>query len=214
MKKATPLRKKSLINTRNKAELSLSLKGDKQNVSLICLKIKNLSEIETKKGNAKETLQKIVDTAEDKKSATYENQDNLFFILAPVKTKTFKNEKNAIETAKKIEDILKEHNRLSKQKIEFGISLNYGTIVARQETSALKFMSMGTLITTAKKIASLSEKEILLGEKIKEKLVSDIKTEKKTKNNVSFYKIKEMKQDREDHKEFIRSFLDRIERKD
>lgn len=213
LKKAVPLRKKSLINTTNKAELSLSLKGDKQNISLICLKIKNLAEIETKKGNAIETLQKIVDISEEKKSAIYENQDNLFFILAPVKTKTFKNEKTAIELAKKIESILTEHNRLSNQKIAYGVSLNYGTIVAQKEANILKFMSMGTLITTAKKIASLSEKEILLGEKIKEKLVSEIKTEKQTKGNVSFYTIKGIKQDKEENKKFIKNFLDRIEGK-
>ena len=49
-------------------------------------------------------------------------------------------------------------------------SLIENGFIAREnkEYNILKFMSMGTLITTAKKIASLSEKEILLGEKIKE----------------------------------------------
>jgi len=211
-----PRNKDSIINSKNKAELSLSIKGDKQNVSLICLKIKNLKEIESSKGkeqtknpkekskeaNAKETLQKIVDLAEEEKAATYENQDNIFFILAPTKTRTFKNEKAAVNIAKKIEDVLQNHNKLFRQKIEFGISLNYGTIIAKQEKTALKFMSMGTLITSAKKIASLSEEEILLGEKIKEKLISDIKSENKDKWFVNVFTINELY-----NKEAIKNFI-------
>ncbi len=210
--KAIPLRKNSLVNAKNKAELSLSIKGDKQNVTVVCLKIKNLKEIESKKSSTEETLQKIVDMVEENKAVIYENQDNLFFILAPVKTRTFKNEKVAVDLAEKIKEIIIGHNKLAKQKIEFGISLNYGTIVAKQEKECLKFMSMGTLITTAKKISSLSEKEILLSEKIKERLMSDVKTEKHIKEKVPFYTIKEIR-NKEEHKKFIKSFLDRIEKK-
>jgi len=208
--KPTPLKKNSLINSRNKAELSLSIKGDKQNASVVCLKIKNLKEIESTKSNAEEKLQEIVNFAESNKSSTYENQDSIFFILAPIKTKTFKNEKAAIEIAQKIKKTLTEHNKLAKQKIDFGISLNYGTIVAKQETDSLKFMSMGTLITTARKIASLSDNEILIGEKLKAKLESNVKTEKHTEGNTEFYTIKEIK-NRDEHKNFIKSFLSRLE---
>ena len=155
-------------------------------------------------------MQEIVDSAEEHKVATYENQDSIFFILAPIKTKTFHNEKVAIKIAQKIKEVLTKHNKLAKQKIEFGISLNYGTIVAKLETDSLKFMSMGTLITTARKIASLSDEEILIGEKFKSKLESNIKTEKHTQGNVDFYTIKEIKS-REEHKDFIKNFLSRLE---
>jgi len=207
--KAIPLTKKSLINTRNKAELSLSIKGDKQNISLICLKVKNLKEIESRKSNLNEILQKIVDLAESDKAVSYENQSNLFFIFAPVKTKTFKNEKTAIDVARKIESILKEHNKMAKHKLDFGVSLNHGTIVAKQEPDSMKFMSMGTLITGAKKLSTISNGEVLLGEKFKERLHSDVKTEKQTKGDIIYYTVKEVQS--EDHKKFIRSFLDRIE---
>jgi len=60
----------------------------------------------------------------------------------------------------------------------------------------MKFMSMGTLITTARKIASLSDNEIFIGEKLKSKLESNIKTEKHTHDNVDFYTIKEIKNKR------------------
>jgi len=206
-----PLGKDSLVETKNKAELSLSIKGNKQNASLVCLKIKNLRELETHKGNIRETLQKIVDFAEEKKSAIYQNQDNLFLILAPVKTKTFSNEKNTLELAQKTEKILKEHNRLFKQKIEFGISVNYGTLIAKQEKEILKFMSMGTLITTAKRIASISKGEILLGEKLRERLGSNVKVEKQIHGNTTVYLIKEIK-NRDEHKNFLSNFVKRLEK--
>jgi len=206
-----PLIKGSLLNTKNKAEISLSIKGDKQNVSIICLKIKNLSEIGSKEGIAKESLQKIVDLIEEKKAYTYENNENLFFIFAPVNTKTFSNEKTAIEVAQKIESALTEANRLYKNKIDFGIGLNYGTIVAKKEKGVLQFMSMGTLITTAKKTANASKGAIFLGEKINDKLRTQVKTEKEMHGNTELYKIKEIKT-KADHKNFLANFVKRLEK--
>ena len=210
--KFVPLVKGSLVNSRNKAELSLSIKGDKQNVSVIALNIKNLKEIQSKKGNMEGTLQKTVDIAEENKAATYESHNTLFFILAPTKTRTFKNEKIALEIAHKIKEILIHHNKMFKQKINFGISLNYGTIVAKQEQESLKFMSLGTLISVAKKISSLANEDILLSEKMNDTLGSHVKTTKQEKSGINVYSIKEIR-NMEEHKKFIRNFLDRIEGK-
>lgn len=210
--KFVPLVKGSLVNSRNKAELSLSIKGDKQNVSVIALNIKNLKEIQSKKGNIEETLQKTVGIAEENKAATYESHNTLFFILAPTKTRTFKNEKIALEIAHKIKEILTHHNKMFKQKINFGISLNYGTIVAKQEQESLKFMSLGTLISVAKKISSLANEDILLSEKMNDMLGSHVKTTKQEKHGIDVYSIKEIR-NVEEHKKFIRNFLDRIEGK-
>lgn len=208
------LMQKSLItDSKSKAELSLSIKGEKQPTSIVCVHVKNLKEIESQKDGAKSVLQEIIDIAENNKASTYENQDNLFFILAPVTTKTFKNEKNALKIAQEIQEHLKEHNRLAKQKVNFGISLNYGAIVAKKEGGILKFMSMGTLVTGAKRISSLADKEILLGEKIKEKLMAEVKTEKQIRNNVAVYAIKEIKRGKEENEKFINSFVRRMEGK-
>lgn len=210
--KLLPLAKGSLINSRNKAELSLSIKGDKQNASLVSLNIKNLKEIQTKKGNVEEILQKIVNLCEEHKAVTYENQNNLFFILAPTKTRTFKNEKMALELGNKIKDTLSEHNKTAKHKVGFGISINYGTIVAKQEKDAFKFMSLGTLLASSKKIASLADEDILLSEKMHSVLGASVKTTKHEKGNMETYALKEIR-NTEDHKKFIRTFLNRLEGK-
>jgi hypothetical protein len=210
--KSTPLAKNSIVGSKMPAKLSLSIKGNKQTASLICLKIKNLKELESIKGNAEETLQKIVNHAEAEKAAIYENGNNLFIILAPALTKTFANERTAIELAQKIKSDLENHNKLYKQKIHFGIAINTGSIITKLEEGTLKFMSMGTLITTAKKIASISKGEILLSEKLREKVMTEVKTEKHVKEKTPVYTIKEIKS-KTANKRFISEFIHRLEHK-
>jgi len=213
-KKEMPmLRDNSIMRTTNKAELSLSIKGEKQEASVICLKIKNLREMKSRKGSPAESIQKAMDLAEENKAVSYENQDYLFFIFAPTKTRTFKNEKTALEIAEKIQGLLTEHNKMFNQKMEFGISLNYGTIVAKLENGIFKFMSMGTLITFAKKIASLSRGEVLLGEKMNDLLRLNIRTEKHVREGVSVFSVKEIKRENEEAKKFIEGFMKRMEKK-
>lgn len=205
---------KSSLIISNPAELSLSIKGDKQGVDIICLKVNNLEELNSVKGNAKDTIQNIVKIAEEQKASVYENQENLFFIFAPINTRTYKNEKSAIKLAKEIKEILSEHNQSSAQKIDFGISANHGDIIAKKEPHSLKFMSLGSTITAAKKIASLSKREILLSEKMNAKIATFAKTEKHTREKVPVYIIKQMRRDDEESKKFIRSFLKRMDKKD
>ncbi len=200
----------NLTGTGNKAELSLSIKGEKQDATVICLKIKNLKEIKSGKGSASESIQKLIEKAEEKKAVVYENQDYLFFILAPIKTKTFKNEKAALETAENIHRILKEHNKMFNQKINFGISLNYGAIVAKVENGIFKFMSMGSLITATKKIASLSHEEILLSDKINDSLrLQQVKTEKSIRDGTSVFIVTGIKKENEEARKFINRFMER-----
>ena len=208
-----PSKKGSIVDIKNKAELSLSLKGEKQSASIISLEIKNLDEITGKEESIRETLQKITDLAEENNAAVYENHANFFLILAPIITKTFKNERKAVEIAGKIKEILTKHNKLFKQKMDFGISLNYGDIIANKEKNVLKFMSFGNFITAAKKASSISDKEIYLTEAIKNRLIADVKTEKKDINGVEVYTIKQIKREKEEHKKFISDFIKRLEGK-
>lgn len=209
--KGTPIRKDSLVKSNNKAELSLSIKGVKQGISLICLKIKNLKEIESKKGDIEETLQQIVTSAEENKALTYENQENIFFLFVPLKTKTFKNEKTAIQTAQTIKRILDHSNKLFKDKIDYGIALNHGSIVVKQESDSFKFMSLGTLMSEARKISAESKGEVLLSEEIKDKAATEIKTEKLQNSKTPVYKIKELKEDNVENQKFISNFIKRLE---
>ena len=200
----------SLVNSKNKAELSLSIKGEKQNINLICLKIKNINEIKDK-DDIKHTIQEVTEMAESNKASTYENQGNIFFLFAPITTKTFKNERTTVLTAEKIKETLEHHNKINKTKIEFGISINSGSIIAKKEHDSLEFMSLGTLVTTAKKIALKSKGEILMGEKFKEQSATDVKSEKIHDKNTTSYKVKEVRSKKHEDKKFIDNFIKRLE---
>jgi hypothetical protein len=208
--RAMPISKESKLLTKNKAKLSLSIKGNKQDVSIVNVMIKNLGEVQEKKGNPEEPLQRIINLAEMKKAFVYENQNNLFFILTPSKTRTFKNEDAALEIAQTAKEILSAHNKITKYRLDFGISIEYGSIVERTENGVMEFMSLGILMATSKKIASASQGEVLLGEKIKDKLIN-VRTEKQDNGKIVFYKIKDIKYYDEEHSRFIKNFLKKTE---
>ncbi len=194
----------------NKAALSLSIKGNKQDANLICLKINNYDEIKKDPQTVKETFHKIIKTAEHSKAYIYESNGNIFFIFAPEITRTFKNEKTTKEIAKKIEKELKNNNKYFKQRIDFGISINREEIIVKKEKDKLKFMSVGKLTTSVKKLASISKGETLLTKEINEKLSPEIKTEKveDKENKMEFYRVKEIK-DRSHNQKFLNDFVKR-----
>jgi len=201
-----------LIPTKNRAEVCLSIKGSKQNSNVIGLNLKNFFEIKKNQEVVKNTFEKISQIATENKAVVYENQENIFFILSPVKTKTFQNEKTALKMAQELKAILNHNNKIFKQKIDFGISLNYGTIVAKSTKQSFEFMSMGDLMTKSKKIAAIAKDDFLVSETMRDKLGNKIKADKIKKDNINIYQIKEIKDTKENEK-FIRQFLDRLEKK-
>ena len=99
----------------NTAELSMSLKGNKQPVKLVCLKIKNAS---LAKAAAKEPLQRIMDKLKETKGVVYENGDYYFMIFAPEITRTFKTEISALNLAKYSKEMLDKYNQLARIKLD------------------------------------------------------------------------------------------------
>jgi hypothetical protein len=194
------------------AELALSIKGDKQDASVIALKVRNMASLKhSKEGSANEVLSKIKELTENSKAAVYQSHDTLFFILAPVRTKTFRNEMHALKIAQKIKAHLDEHNRTFQQKVNYGIALTRGPIIAKQEKHSFKFMAMGNLVTQSKKISALSEGKILLSEEITDKIRTEVKPERHTKSGMHVYSIKEIK-NREEHEKFLKGFMKRQEK--
>ena len=209
LKNEKSISKKILVNPKMKTELSLSINGTKQNALVGCISLKNYEEIKSGAGNVRETLEIISNLIESNKGLIYKNHGNLFFILAPVLTKTFKNEETGLIIANEIIKLLKNHNRKFKKKIDFGISLNYGTIVTKIGVHINQFMSMGTLMADARKMANTSKENIYLGEKVKERLASKVKTELKQIGSIRAYEIKEVISGKKDYSPFLKSFVER-----
>jgi len=208
IKSLPTMREDSISRTVNNAELSLTIKGNKQEVSVVCLKIKNVEEMDSK-GSASDTLEKLKHIAEENKAVVYDNQDYLLFFIIPSITKTFKNEVIALDLAEKIQRVLSEHNRMFNQKIDFGISLNKGELIGKIEDDTFKFMGIGSWMTLSKRFASLSNEEVILTEKINDLLRVTARTEKEVREGTPIYVLKSIKRENEDARKFINKFMDR-----
>ena len=132
-------------------------------------------------------------------------------IFAPSRTRTFKNEKSAITLAEEIRKILETHNKMFKQKMDFGISINCGNIVAGNVGNEFKFMSLGNFSSLAKKLSSVSEGGVVLSSDLKNRIMSEIKTEKKSSEGLDYYVLTEVK-DRSKSEKFIKDFVKKMER--
>ncbi len=202
--------KDKLLDLRNQAQLSLSISGNKQDVNLLCLKIKNFTKVHFEDGPVKDTLNKITQIAEGKKSYIYRNEGYIFFILAPVETKTFQNEKASLDISQEIEQRLKKHNRLFKQKIDYGFSIVYGTMVIELVGGIMKFAALGNLMSESKRLAGFSRGETLLNTRMNTRVLSFAKTQKHKKDGFEIYSITEMKNN-EKYKDFLDNFKRRME---
>ena len=61
------------VNSRNVAELSLSLQGTNTVSTIVCLGIRNFAEIKSGKGGVNETMNRIRSISDEFKAAVYEN---------------------------------------------------------------------------------------------------------------------------------------------
>jgi hypothetical protein len=64
-------------------------------------------------------------------------------------------------------------------------------------------------MSQSKKLSSIANNEVLMSEKITDKLRNIVKTERHRKENMDTYSIKEIK-DREKHEKFLKEFMKRM----
>jgi len=192
-------------NFEGKAEHSLVLNGKREEVPLLTIKIENLNH---KKDKIKETLSNIFKLSLESKAAIYEISDYLIIIFSPQITKTFKNHISAIKLAQKIEEILDNHNKKFKEKINYGISLNSGELIVKNEKGKLKFTNVGNTLSLSKKISEISNNEILMSKPFYEKARSEVKAKKEVRKGIEVYLIERIIE-REANAKFIRDFLER-----
>ncbi len=200
------VKKQTQIVIPSQAEQVLVLKGHKNKVAIIVLKIKNkINE------SSKQSLEKAIKYVYEKKGVVYEQGDYVFLIFSPLITRGFKNEVEAAKVAEKIKLILKEHNKKMADKIDFGISINSGEMINKIEDGKLKFTALGNLIVSGKRLAEASDEQILVTQESYERGISDHSCEKRKVKGAEVYEIKKI-MNLEKNKEFIQGFLERQKR--
>jgi len=201
----------NILNNTTNVEFSLSIHGNKQTSNVVNLSLKNYHGISSGEGGVKETLDKIGNIVEKRKGLIYQNNHNFFFIFAPEKTRTFRNQETALDIAKEIAEIMENHNKLFKNKIEYGISVDEGDVILGQEKGEVKFTAVNSLIINLKKMSSTANKQIILSEKVRNDLASRIKADRVPGDKVHAYVLREVVS-KPDHSKFIRGFMERMEK--
>lgn len=202
-----------LMQTKINTQISTSITGGKQNAPMGCITIKNYEESRFGEGGVRETMQQIANYIESHKGVIYENKGNIFFIIPPTKTKSYQNEIPAIEVIKYAKESIDTHNKKFKQKLNYGLSLNYGTIVTNESEGKFRFMTMGTLITDARKLARMSTGQIIIGDKFHEKIKDKVKIRKIENQEIKAYEFLSLKEEPKDQSStFIKGFLARQSR--
>ena len=195
------------------ADLSLSISGTKQNSPVGCINLKNYDELKKLDGGVKETFEKITTLIESEKGVIYENKGNIFYILPPVLTRTFQNEIKILNISEEIKQILEEHNKKFRQKVNFGVGLGFGVIVTSTKDGSFRFMSMGNLMGQTRKLSLASSGGILMSQKFSSRLTSEIKRRKVDVNGTEAYRMEGII-NKSDHSTFIRGFLERQKREE
>ncbi len=187
------------------AEHTSSIQGHKEEASLVAFKIKNMPSLAKDQLSA---LESYFNAVYEQKGVIYKTGDYLIVILTPSITKTFKNNAHAVNVAKSISSHLHDHNKKFSRKIQYGIGLNYGSIIVEPLKDRLKFSSTGNALSLAKRIADISQGEILLSKDANTHIGSEIKTEKVPREGLDLYEIKKVT-DRGTYDSFIQGFLHR-----
>jgi len=187
-----------------KAEQVLVTTGHKQESVIVYFKIKNKLSRE-----AEQNLVKILELASKFNGIPYRDGYSYGIIFSPTITKSFQNEKAAVNAAIAIDSGLKDANRKFKDKIEYGIGINSGEVISKVEGVMLQFTNMGKTIPIAKKIAEISNQEVLISEGVHRK-TEEVKVEKASpdKSEIMYFKINRVI-DSEYHRKFIEGFLRR-----
>lgn len=192
---------------------SLVLNGDRQQASIIALKIKNQEEIDKVKSNASDAIKGVTALISENNGRVYKSGNYILGLFAPSITRTFDNTLTAVRVAQTISDKLKEHNRKYAHKIDFGIGAGEGNIIARKENNRLLFTPIGNTLSNVKKIADISERNVLISEATHKKIGTKLKSSaNKEKFGIKSYSVGEMVEDHE-HNKFINRFLERNEYK-
>jgi len=121
------------------AESSLVLGGEKYMSSIVVLNIKNYNGL---KDISRENIKDIIEDIKGKGIVDYRG-DYVFILFNPLITKTYRNEILAVKSGVNILLRIKEHNKKFEDKIDFGIGVHNGELIANRHGNKFKYTGIG-----------------------------------------------------------------------
>jgi hypothetical protein len=184
----------SVVENKNSSGI---LHGSKEKAHVIAITSKS----EKDAGYVTQTVNKALIMAKESGAKVYIDGDYKIVVLSPKLTRKTKNETTAVIIAKRIEEILLDHNKRYKEKIVFGIGVNSGEIISEIDGSQFKFTTINNLISAAKRIAHGKGMKVLLSNLVHREISGTVKTKKEG----DYWKIDKIV-DRSQHKGFLDKF--------
>ncbi len=205
----TEQKKDSFLDVRkssvSEAERSAVLKGHKTNSVVICMKFFN-----NFGGNAKHEIERALMIAREKRAVVEWTGNEILIIFSPLITKMLDNEHIAARAGFDMFNYLNNYNSRFSDKVEFGIGMSSGDLIAVVEGGKLKYTSIGNTILLAKKIADIAKGRILVSDVMRNKIARDIRGEKVSEIGSSAVWSITSLQDREANKAKLDDLLKRI----
>jgi class 3 adenylate cyclase len=161
-------------NTDSGAESNLVLDGEKLPGSIVSIAVKNYSSFND---DARERLKKIVTDCKGKGLVDW-REEYVFVVFSPLVTRTYKNEKLAVNMAHKVAEKLKNYNKKAGVRIDFGIGVHSGDMLVSKSGGKLKYTGVGNVVSFAKRMSRLDSEKVVVGEDVRRKLGRDLKVEK------------------------------------
>ncbi len=174
--------------------------GVSQQAAVVCLDVRNQNK------NGLDSIEKAIEAANSRGASVHVNGEQRVMVFAPIVTKSNDNLQLALKTGKEIENTLQEHNRRNRDKIDFGIGVNNGEIIAEKKPEGLGFISKGNLIREAKRISKEAKCELLFSESAHRGLVQNAEFKKDAEKNA--WKAERIKGN-ENYKEFVDKFTEK-----
>ncbi len=181
-------------------------KGEREEASVACLKIKNLKTLSESHQEGIKIIDGLLNRAKEMGAKVYSDENHRIIVLTPMLTKEKDNSAKLVNIADNICRKLKEHNKRYSMKIEFGIGLNVGNLIVESAGDKFKFVSVDNTINSTKRIAEIANEEVLMTENVHKRVVGKVKTSKLHDRNL--WKIEKIA-DRSQHEEFISRFKQR-----
>lgn len=125
-------------------------------------------------------------------------------LFTPLLTKKKDNIETALKAANEMENVLKDYNRKHSHQVKYGIGVNFGHIIAENKAGKMRFVSVGNVISLAKRMSAQAKEEILVSDAFHRRTLNIGKFEKKD----DYWKVSSVA-DRGQHEKFIKGFLDK-----
>src|SRR3989344_2265545 len=180
-------------------------KGEKQESSIIALKIKNLQELRTNQ-EAISLIENSLYKAKGMGGKIYTEGDYRLIVLAPMLTKEADNSQKAINIATQMEKAILEYNLKTLKKIDYGFGITDGSLIVENKDGKFRFVSADNSIISAKNIAQFSNNDVLISESIHRKTTGKTRANKLSDKNL--WQIEKVA-DRTQHEDFIARFKNR-----